>query len=189
MTHKEEWKDIKEYEGKYQISNLGNVKALDYKRTKKEKILKPRINSTGYMVVNLYKNAKFKTFKIHRLIAQAFIINPENKPCINHIDGNKLNNSIDNLEWCTYRENTIHAIKNGLASSPKPRYGLDNYKAKSVKQYSLDGKFIKHWDCIREASKYLNATHISDVCKGKRKSSKGFIWRYSTKENLNLIQE
>lgn len=175
---KEVWKDIEGYEGKYQISNLGRVKALDFKRTKKERIMKPHINTSGYLAINLYKNAKFKTYRIHRLIAQAFISNPENKPCINHIDGNKLNNSIDNLEWCTHRENTIHAIKTGLSSSPTVKYGTDNPKSKKVKQYDLQGKFLKTWDCISDAGKSLNATHISDVCNGKRKSCKGYMWEY-----------
>lgn len=118
----EEWKDIKGYEGLYMISSLGRVKSLQPRggnrngmpRKGKEHILTPYISSTGYYKVSLVKNNKRSDKRIHRLLASAFIPNPNNKPNINHIDGNKLNNRIDNLEWCTQKENTIHAIETGL---------------------------------------------------------------------------
>lgn len=109
------WKDIKEYEGLYQISNLGNVKSL-----KRNKLLKPIKDKDGYLCVTLYKMCKLKEKKVHRLVAQTFILNPENKPQVNHIDGNKQNNVVNNLEWCTRLENIEHAWKIGLM---KVHYG------------------------------------------------------------------
>ena len=110
MSEEEVWKPIKGYEHKYEVSNLGNVRSLDYNNTGTIKILKPqRRTHTGndYLFVNFSGKMKF----IHRLVAQAFIDNPNNKPCINHIDGNKQNNTLDNLEWCTYQENENHSRK------------------------------------------------------------------------------
>jgi hypothetical protein len=178
----EKWKDIQGFENRYQVSDKGNVRALNFKRTGQTKLLKLNVHC-GYYYVNLYEKGKYKTFRVHRLMALAFIENPQNKPFINHKDGNKLNNSLENLEWCTPKENTIHALKTGLAQSPKPRYGKANHKTKGVNQYSLDGQFVKHWDCIRDAEKAYKAHHISAVCKGQRETCKGFKWEYEVKEN------
>lgn len=112
------WKNIEGYEGKYQVSNLGNVKSLETwtgdRYIKREKILKNNLYGNGYYYVGLSKNGKVKRYKVSRLVAQEFIPNPENKPFINHIDGDKLNNHIDNLEWCTQSENMKHASMIGL---------------------------------------------------------------------------
>lgn len=124
MTKETEiWKDIKGYEGVYQVSNYGRVKSLQRYRVSKsgtnqnvnEKILKQSCGKTHkYLNVTLAKNKKNKTFQIHRLVALYFIPNPLNKSQVNHIDGNKQNNCVDNLEWCTCKENIHHAWKNGL---------------------------------------------------------------------------
>ena len=108
------WKDIEGYEGKYQVSNLGNVKSLNYKNSGKEQNIALCNDADGYLLVNLRLNNKVKTKRVHRLVAQAFIPNPENKPQVNHIDGNKKNNKIENLEWCTCEENQRHAWDKGL---------------------------------------------------------------------------
>lgn len=114
----EVWVDIIGYEGLYKISNKGRVKSTvgwnGRKYIKRERILIPSKTTTGYMKIELSKNKEKKSKKIHRLIAMAFISNPENKPQINHIDGNPLNNDIENLEWCTQKENIIHAYNTGL---------------------------------------------------------------------------
>lgn len=117
------WKDIKDYEGLYQISNYGNVKSLPKERhnrrgvyIQKEKLLSLTNTSTGYKKVELVKDGKRKGFKVHRLVAQAFIPNPDEKPQVNHIDGDKTNNYVDNLEWATASENSIHAYNTGLNS-------------------------------------------------------------------------
>lgn len=111
------WKDIKGYEGKYQVSNFGNVRSLMYhnaKEIKRISLLKPATDGSGYFRCALSKNNILTTFKVHRLVAQAFIPNPNNYPQINHIDGNKKNNRVENLEWCTNSMNQIHAYSNNL---------------------------------------------------------------------------
>lgn len=106
------WKPIKGYEGLYEISSIGEVKSIFY--GEKSRALKKSKTTTGYYKVELWKNKKKKSLKVHRLVAIVFISNPENKPNINHIDGNPLNNNVCNLEWCTQKENVIHAIETGL---------------------------------------------------------------------------
>lgn len=162
---REIFKDIKGYEGIYQISNLGRVKSFT---KNSEKFLKPNINRTGYATVRLYKD-KIKYFtSIHRLIALAFIPNPENKRTVNHINGIKDDNRIENLEWNTYQENNIHALKNGLRKQNK-----------IILQYDLDNNFIKEYKSIEDAGD-ITHTHkgsISEVCHSKRKTAGGFIWK------------
>lgn len=115
------WKDIKGYEGLYQISNFGRIKSLPKKRIngtnfyiQKEKILKLQLKTKRYLGINLTKNKMHKNFLVHRLVAEAFIDNPYDLPQVNHKDCNKLNNNINNLEWCTQEENLNHALRNGL---------------------------------------------------------------------------
>ena len=119
------WKDIEGHEGIYQVSNLGRVKSLSREipvanhgawrtRTIPEKILKLHLNENGYVIIILTKDKVRATKKMHRVVAEAFIPNPENKRCVNHIDGNKENNCVDNLEWVTHKENMEHAVANGL---------------------------------------------------------------------------
>ena len=108
----EQWKDIKGYEGLYQVSNYGRVKRKY--NNGKIRILKPISTNNGYLRVSLSKNSVNNTYFVHRLVAQAFILNPENKPEVNHIDGDKTNNKIENLEWCTRSENIQHAFYTGL---------------------------------------------------------------------------
>lgn len=174
---KEIWKDIKNYEGLYQISNLGNVKSLERYvnhlngvRIVHEKILKPIIDNTGYYVVSLWKENICERIHIHRIVTENFIPNISNKPFVNHIDGNKLNNCINNLEWCTPKENNIHAYK----------YGLNPSRVK-VNQYDLNGNFIKTWNSVIEANKFYKTSHISECCndKSNRKMAKGYLWKYA----------
>ena len=116
-NNNEIWKDCVGYEGKYQVSNLGNVRSIsNNKGTYQERLLSQRQTTTSnYLYVNFTVKDVTKQHSVHRLVAKAFIPNPENKPFINHIDGNKYNNSVDNLEWCTQKENIQHAFKTGLA--------------------------------------------------------------------------
>ena len=104
------WKDIKGYEGLYQISNKGRVKSLNYRRTGKEKILISSDDGKGYLCVKLCKNNKIKNHKIHRLVAQAFLPNPDNLPEVNHQDTNTSNNCVENLEWCTHAYNMHYSV-------------------------------------------------------------------------------
>jgi hypothetical protein len=136
----------------------------------------------GYVKLTLLNRYKPKTFVIHRLVAQAFIPNPENKPEVNHIDGNKLNNHVSNLEWCTRIENYRHAVSNNLAfRSPKIVY-----------QYDIKGNFIKEWDCLSDIQRELgfNIGHISNICNKKhnKKYYKKFIWTYE-KGNIEIFDK
>lgn len=168
MATKEIWKEIEGF-SKYQVSNYGRIKSLDFNGTKKKKILTPVVTRKGYLHVNLYSNRKMKSIPIHRIVAKAFIENPEDKPQVNHIDGNKKNNNVNNLEWCTNQENVIHAFKTGL-----------NKNIRAVNQYDKNGIFLKSWNCMSDASKFyrISQPHIQKCCKGERHSAGGFIWEY-----------
>ena len=108
------WKDINDYEGLYQVSNFGNVKSLGNEFTRKERFLKLSPQSKGYLTVVLQKNATRKMVLVHRIVAEYFVSNPLNKSQINHINGDKTDNKVENLEWVSHRENLDHAIKNNL---------------------------------------------------------------------------
>lgn len=177
--NKEIWKDVKDFEGFYQVSNLGNIRSIPRNGTVKNyRILKPN-NVKGYYQVSLQKKGKKKYMKVHRLVAEAFIENTQNKREVNHIDGNKLNNKLTNLEWVTSSENQKHAFKIGL-QKPHPKYGKENICSKKINQYDLNGKFIKTWDCIREASDFVkvSTTSIINCCKKKQHTAANFFWEY-----------
>ena len=125
----------------------------------------------GYLETHLYINNKNKVFKVHRLVAMAFIPNPENKPEVNHKDGNKQNNSKENLEWCTSSENQIHAYKNKLKV---------NTTKKAILQYDLQGAFIREWDSSQQIGLVLkkDTKPIRECCKGRRKTGYGYRWKY-----------
>lgn len=165
---KEIWKDIEGYEGLYQVSNLGRVKS----KLRKGRILKP-INTKKYYSVILCKNSTTKEIYVHRLVAYAFIPNPQNKPFINHIDGNKQNNYVENLEWCTQSENCRHAYK----------IGLNKGRSKPVFQFNKFGHYVRTWKSQSKASETLKIPQslISSCCKRKRKQAGGFTWRQITK--------
>lgn len=150
------WYDIKGYEGFYKINKNGDVRSLDritdcgkYKRKEKGIIIKQRIRN-GYKAVSLNKNGKSKSFNIHRLIAINFIKNENNKPCINHIDGNKLNNEIYNLEWVTHKENNNHAIKLGLSEV----VGSKNKNSKLTEKDVID---------MRKLSRFFSQVELSKI--------------------------
>lgn len=185
MDLKKKWKDIKGYEGKYIISNYGEIISLPrYKQNNsKPQYVEPKeiakyINSkNGYVYVQLWNNSKCKNIRLHKLVAQNFIPNKENKLQINHIDGNKQNNRVDNLEWCTYYYNNSYGTK--LERQSKSQIN-DFKKSKKVNKYDLDGNFIKTWISMKEVERQLGifSQHIYRCCKGKRKSTGGFIWKY-----------
>lgn len=158
------WKDIKGYEGYYQVSNMGRIKSLPRKiynsgilgKNKfyitKEKILKGRLDKKGYLRVVLCKNNKKKDYLIHRLTIEAFKKNVDNKPCINHIDGNKTNNKLDNLEWCTYSENLTHAYKMNLKKRIR---NIETYCIRLTKYNTfrvvIEGKEYGYFKTYKEA--------------------------------------
>lgn len=162
---REIWKDIKGYKDKYQVSNLGNVKSLNYNQTHKEKLLKFFQNTNGYYQIDLWKNNKGKRCLVHRLVAETFIDNPNNYPIINHKDENPLNNCAENLEWCDAKYNC-------------------NYGTRNQKLYHavICVELNKIFESIKEASKELKIqqAHISGCC-NKRKhynTAGGYHWKY-----------
>lgn len=186
---KEVWKDIEGYEGLYQISNLGLVKSVSRKiktklgfKTTKDILLKFGKCSFNYIQVSLCKNGVQKTFKVHRLVAIHFIPNEFDKKEVNHIDGDKSNNTIDNLEWATRSENQFHAYKIGLRD-PKSykrsrRSGSSCSLSKPVLQFDMNGTFIKEHESTRLAESELGLRNIYLSANLKRKHIGGFIWRY-----------
>lgn len=154
---KEIWKDIPGYEGRYLVSNYGNVKSTNFLGHSGEKQLRITQHHTGYMVVSLGKYPK-KTFLVHRLVAEAFITNTDKKRCVNHIDGNKTNNCVENLEWVTSKENVQHAIINGLKDphNVAKLYGAEHYSSKPVYQFDKNGNFIKKWECRSDVGRAYN---------------------------------
>lgn len=165
------WEPIKGYENLYEVSNLGRVKSLNYGRTRKEQVLKPVKNNKGYLLVDLCKNRKIKRFLIHRLVAQTFIPNPENKPHINHIDCNPKNNNVNNLEWCTPKENVQYAFKLGRLRRRKT----------PIVAINLTTKEKIYFNSQTEAAKELNLyqQNINRVLKGKLNQTGGYIFRYT----------
>ena len=180
------WKDVCGYEGIYQISNFGNVRKLKYYAGNqfvghqyKDTIInmKSYIDDKGYPRIALRYCGKTKQCRIHRLVAQAFLPNPNNLPEVNHKDENKLNNHVDNLEWCTHIYNTLYGTRvERIVQTNLMRHR----RMKSVLQYDLDGTFIREWESISCAGRVLglSAGNISSCCSGVYKTSGGFIWRY-----------
>lgn len=169
QTNEEIWKDIEGYEGLYKVSNLGRIKR--FFKNGNEHILKPVLNKFGYLCVGLYKNGIQKWFKVHRLVAMAFLQNPDNLPQVNHLDEDKTNNCVSNLEWCTEKYNTNYGTRNQK---------VQQKLSKQIDQYSLDGKFLKIWPSTKQIQRDLGISNgnICECCQGKRKSAGGFIWRY-----------
>lgn len=168
----EEWRDIKGYEGLYQVSNMGRVKSL---KRKEGRILRPGIRGGGYMFVVLCASGNKKYLLVHRLVCEAFHENPEGKPQVNHINENKTDNRDCNLEWCTAKENCSHGTRSAKISKAK---------SKPIGQYTLNGELVKVWQSVNEAERQtgFNQSNISKAAHGKYKQSYNFIWKYILKE-------
>lgn len=178
INMKEEWKPIKNSK-EYFISNYGNVK-------RNNKIIKSSVWSL-YKVIRLKLKDKYRTYYIHRLVAEAFIPNFQNKKIVNHKDCNKLNNNVNNLEWVTKQENEIHAWKNGCKEKIRETSRKNSIIARTyvknkieVLQCDLENNFIKEWASASDAMKELNidASAITKCCRGKLKKAGGYRWKY-----------
>ena len=161
----EEWKDIKGYEGLYQISNKGRVKSLGNNKTRKEKIRDGKIGNRGYKKISLCKNGKEKKYSIHRLVAEAFLPNPDNLPVVNHKDENKLNNNVENLEWCTQAYNV--------------NYSHNNCKSRKIQCVETQQIFDSSEDII---CKMFNgkgySSNIREHLRGRTKSCYGYHFKF-----------
>lgn len=183
ITIYELWKDIKDFKGLYQISNLGNIKSLPKKHNlknghsyiQKEQILKPYKNNRGYLQIDLVKNGKHYKRQVHNLVATTFIENPNNYIEINHKDENKLNNCVDNLEWCSHIYNSNYGNRNKKISK-----ALE----KKINQYDLNGNFIKTWNSQLEIQKELKIpqANISAAVRGVYKQTHGYRWEVANED-------
>lgn len=179
------WKDIKNYEGFYQVSNLGRVRVLDRivnsaiknnpKVKRKGKILKPALKREYYQVM-LMLNGQRKYVSVHRLVAQAFIPNPNNLPQVNHKDENKLNNCADNLEWCSSKYNCNYGTRNSKI------YNSTSFKKVKINAFDLNNNLVQTFSSLTEASRYCGCD-VSKMCKccKSEKEYKNYIWRYAEK--------
>lgn len=173
------WKDVVGCEGIFIVSSIGTIKNLI-----KSKVVIQKKDRQGYLRI-ASRIGKNKTCSAHRIVAFAFIPNPMNKPQINHINGIKDDNRVENLEWATSHENLIHAFKTGLkVSATLGKFGSDNPKSKPISQYKLDGTFIESFLCVKDANEKtgINITNIRDCALGNRPRAGWYSWKYDLKK-------
>ena len=159
------WRDVVGYEGLYKVSTEGNIKSI-----RRNKLLSLETNKAGYKKISLYNKTR-KCYSVHRLVAETFIPNPENLPCVNHKDENKSNNCVDNLEWCTVEYNNTYGTR---------LERMSRTRSKTIIQLSLEGDFIREWDSASEVARVLgyNQSNICSCCNNKRKTAAGYKWKY-----------
>ena len=197
MKHRiEVWRDVPGYEGKYQVSNTGQVRSLNYMHTGKTKILKQDTSKRGYKRVILSKNGKVKAYSVHRLVAIAFIPNPNNWPQVNHKDENPANNFYKNLEWCTPKYNMNYGTRNERAGESmkghevteatkkkisEAKKSKNNPNSKVVLMFSKNDEFIQRFDCVADANEFLgkprNNSNIYLCTIGINKTAYGYKWK------------
>ena len=194
----EQWKtavyDGIVYEGLYKVSNLGKILSLNYRNTGKPELMNPSENKKGYFVVGLSKNGETKTCRVHRLVAETFLPNPENKPFINHKiegeEGKKINMVIFNedgtinkekttIEWVTAKENNNYGTRNERAGATNKIVQINGKLSKPVLQFTLDGEFIREWPSTMECGRNgFDQSAVAACCRGKILQYKGFYWMY-----------
>lgn len=169
------WKFVK-INHDYIISNLGNIRHIS--SDKNRNIYN---NGYGYLTVKILNNKKYKNFYVHRLVAEAFIDNPDNLKEVNHKDCNTMNNNVENLEWCNHFENIAYAnILGHMGKVNKNKFGKLHHNHKEVFQYDCNLNLIRKWDSIMDIERTLKikSGHISECCNNKRKKVKGYIFKY-----------
>ena len=178
------------YEGLYKVSNLGRILSLNYNHTGKPGLMNPGKDTNGYSMVILWKNGEPKTIKVHRLVAQTFLPNPENKPCINHkIEGDEgktinmvffnedgtIDKERTTIEWVTYKENNDYGTRTERAAKAR----INGKKSKKVLQFTLNGEFVREWESTMECGRNgFSQSHVAACCRGERKTHKGFCFMY-----------
>ena len=177
---KEYWIEVKGHP-RYRVSTLGRVKCLSWGKTGKERICKLSVDGNGYLKVEIDRVTK----KVHRLVIESFIPNPEKKPCVDHINTIKTDNRVENLRWCTHKENCNNPLTRKHKSENSTmlgKFGAENSRSVAISQLTLDGQFIRKWPAAREVKRELGIDNssITNCCKGKRKSAGGFKWMYAT---------
>lgn len=189
------WKKVNLFEN-YEVSTNGDVKSLNYARSGEARLMKPQKSVNGYLIVRLSKNGKSYPKTVHRLVAEAFIPNPDNLRDVDHINGDRTDNRVENLRWCSHKDNQGYDLcrqrmseshtgktlsdshRNNISKAnkgkPKPHF------EKKINQYSLDGEFIQTWKSTMNIERELGFRHnnISDACKGKLKTAYGYKWKY-----------
>lgn len=180
----ENWKDVVGYENEYQVSNFGRVRSVTKEvnckngcqAVKKGKILSLTKRKKGYLCVSLSSHGKSRVIEVQRLVAMAFIPNPNNLPCVNHIDENKENNCVENLEWCSYSYNNNYGKRKRKASEAR----INGKLSKKVYQFDLNNELIAEYPSLAEVKRLhgYDASKISLCARGKRKTAYGCLWRY-----------
>ena len=181
------------YEGLYKVSNFGKILSLNYRNTGRAELMNPAEDKDGYLVVHLRKNGEYKTCKVHRLVAETFLENPENLPQVNHKDENKTNNFVflnkdgtvnkkkSNLEWKSPKDNDNHGTRNERIAKAL---------SKRVIQLSLSGDFIKEWPSTQECGRNgFNQGSVVDCCRGEQKTHKGFRFMYADDYKEKQLKE
>ena len=190
-SQKEIWRDIIGFENFHQVSNQGRIRSLDRQISRrgnicniKGKILKLQTHECGYKILMLRKHNTCRHFRVHRLVVEHFIGKIPYKMEVNHKNGIKSDNQVENLEIVTRLENARHSFRKlGRASGMKGKFGKDCPNSKAVLQFSLDGKFIKKFYAMAEATRETGVSCVSDACRGKRNTAGGYKWRYVTTED------
>jgi hypothetical protein len=182
VVYTEEWLPIIGYEERYMVSNFGRIKSLFGRWWARERMNRLHLNQAGYPCVRLCKGDKGKTLRVHRLMSAAFIDNPENKKEVNHIDGDKTNGVIYNLEWNTRKENQNHSCYILLKGRGERKYrGALHKQSIPVIRLSKSGEFLQEYDAISTARRNgFKTAHIGCACKGKRETTAGFKWMYKS---------
>lgn len=197
MEQKEIWKPIKGYEGLYLISNLGNIK------NKRGKYRKISIGKRGYKCVTLCKNGKHKNKTLHRLLMESFVPNPENKPHIDHIDGNRLNNNLNNLRWVTQKENNNNPVTKGKLWRGDNRDDIvrkmletrsnngGKYSPIKIYAYTKHGEFFKSYYSIGEAARIMgvDAKRIQSILNNNHKQVCGYIWSTVMRDDFIYVEQ